>query len=246
MMIVRCILCAFAALRLACGSAEQIIANCNETALIEAVQKGGSIRFDCDGIISLSQPLLIVTNLLLDATGRSVVLDGRGSNRIFDIAGARVAFTGLIFSNGAALGEPTMVTANSIKRPTEGLGGALKVENSEVSLLRCTFAGNQAMGGVGGGVIWMGGPHDFRADAPGQRGVGGAIFSEGSKFVIEDCRFVTNRATGGVGGGYFANMWIPWITPSGDGYGGAIYATNSELTISRSTFEGCLAGALDG
>jgi hypothetical protein len=65
------------------GVAQQVITNCAEADLVAAIQKGGPIRFACDGVISLSQPVVITNSVQLDASERSVVLDGRGSNRIF-------------------------------------------------------------------------------------------------------------------------------------------------------------------
>ena len=59
----------------------------------------------------MSQPVVITNSVQLDASGRNVVLDGRGSNRIFEITGAQGAVTNLVFSNGtseaALTGDPT-------------------------------------------------------------------------------------------------------------------------------------------
>jgi hypothetical protein len=125
------------------GVAQQVITNCSQGDLVAAIQKGGPILFACDGVISLSQPVLITNSVQLDATGRNVVLDGRGSNRIFEIMGAQVAFTNLTFSNGVARGVSAFVMTNSQTAAGDGSGGALNVSSSVVNIANCQFVGNQ-------------------------------------------------------------------------------------------------------
>ena len=118
-------------------------------------------------------------------------------------------------------------------------GGALTVNNS-------TFSDNHATGGAGSGVETFGGNGQGGAiynegtatvtnstfsynqatggassAGPGGFGVGGAIESDGT-LTVTNSTFSANRATGGSGG---------HGSPSGSGFGGAIYNASNVSTI---------------
>ena len=58
-----------------------IVSNCIEADLRAAVSQGGTIRFDCDGIIKLSTNLVIARDTIIDGTGHDVTISGAGDTR---------------------------------------------------------------------------------------------------------------------------------------------------------------------
>jgi hypothetical protein len=229
------------------GVAQQVITNCAEADLVAAIQKGGPILFACDGVISLSQPVVVTNRVQLDATGRNVVLDGRGSNRIFDIIGANVGFTNLIFSNSVARGQRAIVSTNLQTPAGDGFGGALNVVSSVVQIANCKFVGNQAIGGEGMVLGIWNSPVFFKVLLEaGSNSFGGAIFSVASSLDIQGSSFSATRA--------LAAAPVPYSYPTGAGLyytmpalaeGGAIFAANSVLKLTRTEFYNCQAGAGD-
>src|SRR5258705_260317 len=61
------------------------ITNCTEVDLRKAMLNGGLVKIKCDGVLSLTNTLVISTNTILDATGQAVALSGGGAIRLFVI-----------------------------------------------------------------------------------------------------------------------------------------------------------------
>src|SRR6266487_2380383 len=65
--------------------AEAGISNCDEAALRVALGSGGTVTFECDGTLTLSNTLHITQDTVLDARGRSVTLSGQNSVRVIHV-----------------------------------------------------------------------------------------------------------------------------------------------------------------
>lgn len=124
---------------------------CTEAALHAALAGGGHVTFACDSTIFLSAPLWIPNIMVLDGTGRAVVLSGNKAVRVLEVLpGAALALTNLTIADG---------TANR--------GGGLLNHGAEVIADGCRFLRNEARGTNGlnnasggpatGGAIWSAG-----------------------------------------------------------------------------------------
>ncbi|HYA45571.1 MAG TPA: hypothetical protein VED59_08185, partial [Acidimicrobiales bacterium] len=99
---------------------------CTFGALESAVAKGGTVEFDCSSTIAFAEPITVKAGqvVTLDGAGRSVVLDGQSSTRLFVLseaqgktAGASLTLIDLTLQNakftGAAAWKATAGTAGS-------------------------------------------------------------------------------------------------------------------------------------
>ena len=59
-----------------------VVMVCDEASLNAALASGGTVTFACDGTISISATKVIAQDTTLDATGRTVALDGGGAVRL--------------------------------------------------------------------------------------------------------------------------------------------------------------------
>ncbi|HXP59191.1 MAG TPA: choice-of-anchor Q domain-containing protein [Dongiaceae bacterium] len=138
-------------------------------------------------------------------------------------------FGGAIYAtNSGVLLSGSVLGGNSANGGcTDGLGGALCLDQGSSGVIRlCRFLGNAA-NGVQGGYL-----------APGGNGVGGAIFN-GAELQIWDSTFSSNSCVGGT----FDAIGTLGLGPAaGAAQGGAICSTNA-LIVNGSTFDSNLAQA---
>ena len=59
-----------------------IVANLDPNELIGAIEAGGSVTFVCDGTFSLSQPIVLSRDVVLDGTNYSLSLSGGGTSQL--------------------------------------------------------------------------------------------------------------------------------------------------------------------
>jgi hypothetical protein len=188
---------------------------CTETALAQAVAKGGVVTFDCgDGAtISITQTLNLRTDVdtTIDGGGK-VTLDGGGTTQImsFNHADYRKNTTLLTLMNIKLAHGKMHGTTKYAPAPApcsqgyyDGYGGALFVRDGEVAIFDSVFEGNSAelIGpDVGGGAISLQGV--LKATIVGSTFVngsgsnGGAIESLNSDFDVYNSTFDGNVATG--------------------------------------------------
>src|SRR5439155_11953909 len=87
------------------AGADGVVANCTDADLRQAIKEGGTITFACDGVITLTNTVLISTNITLDGTGRSVTISGNNAVRLFNVtAGAVLLLQHLKLADGYARG----------------------------------------------------------------------------------------------------------------------------------------------
>jgi hypothetical protein len=207
--------------------ATELITACDEDHLIAALGKGGSIRFACDGVIALTRPLVLSTNVDLDAIGHDVALDAQGTNRILEIKGQNATIANIRFLNGNYLGAAgsIFISTGKVTLPEIGEGAAILIQRANVTLSDCTFSNNFSKGGSG---AW---DQSFNGEYPIYRvraasGRGGAISCVDSSVSLSNCFFISNVTVGG------ESQPVPDLsfnvsTGAGDALGGALYSSNS-------------------
>ena len=167
------------------------VTNATYEALSAALIGGGLVRFECDGTISLPQPLLITVSTVFDASGRAIVISSSSTNSdpLFVVAPTvPLGLNSLTLSGGRG-----------------AFGGAILNSNGTVWATACLFTGNTATGATGAdGAAGANEPGIGRRGGdggPGKPGQGGAIYStaDGAVF-LTNCIFSANSAVGGSGG----------------------------------------------
>jgi predicted outer membrane repeat protein len=198
--------------RLACGAlvaqaGANLVTTCDQAHLAAAVARGGTARFACDATITLTSTIQVTKPVVLDATDRSVVVDGEGAVGLFSVTGgAAFGVVGLTLQGGsssgaggaidASLAGPVTITSSTFAGNTALTGGAITAgANAPVTILGSTFVNNSASGGNGGAIS---GPTVSATDSTfsgNQAALGGAIHAL-SGLSIVNSTFVDNIATG--------------------------------------------------
>lgn len=190
------------------------LTTCNETNLRNAIASGGSIRFSCDGLIQISQSIVVSNDVILDASGRTVTLRGSGTNRIFEVrSNSSLSLINLTLVDGVARGAAATATSDG----GNGRGGAIVNDGGTLNLLGCVFSNNLAEGGS----PYSGGPFP----RPAGDGSGGAIWNN-SLLNSSNCLFHANHARSG-------NVST---SAAGSGFGGAVFSIAGLINIFHSTF----------
>ena len=207
--------------------AAEPIADCSESNLRQALVNGGTVSFNCDGRIILSETLTISVDTVLDASGRQVTLSGNAQVRVLHVLpGVHVTLINLKIADGRS-----------------SIGAGLYNDDGVVTLINCVVATNQAIGlsGVNGTNAPLDQSLSPGGNAiPGGEAKGGGIFNAGLLRVTNTV-FLGNTALGGVGGaggrGGDGQVFVmpPRLCRSigvgagglggdgGDAFGGAIY-----------------------
>ena len=230
-----------------------VVINTDETTLRNELAGGGTVTFDCDGVIVLSNTIVIATDTILDASGHNVTISGNDATKIFAVnTNVNFVVKNLTLANGLAMGGG------------DGTGGAL-CSTGTVQIIQCVFSNNIASGtnvaphyyngataGSGGAIFNMGilfvGDSVFiknravgtNANAGiGSTGSGGAIYN-GGMLSVSNSLFIGNSATGGDG---VPNLGPTW---AGDSYGGAIYNSDSAFIFNCTFSSNSASGGIGG
>jgi hypothetical protein len=211
---------------------------CNEAGLRAAVNTGGTYSFSCDGTITLSSPLVVSNNLVLDGAGHTVTISGSTNVRVFQVAtGATLTVNHLIIANGKATngagiyndgGTVNLLNStidNNIALDTstyaahlDGKGAGVYNSLGILIVSNSVFSRNLARGTIPNGDCY---PCD---------GLGGGLYNDKGTVSITASRFEGNVAQGSEG--------YHLTTGNGSGFhgwGGAIYNAGV-LSVSLSTF----------
>src|SRR6266478_1465617 len=194
-----------------------------EAALRTALTGGGTVKFACNGTITLTSPIIIsAADTVLDGTGHTVTISGNNAVQLFNVDYYTLSLVNLTLANGRS-----------------DNGGAI-YNSGFVIASNCTLTGNNAVGGNGSGGSNGSDGGSFggngTAGSAGTTGNGGAIYNSGYKLSLSFCTFQNNKATGGNGGA--GGNGGSGSSRGGDGgsggngaagFGGAIY---SETTLS--------------
>lgn len=224
-------------------SGDITLTNANASALLAALNQGGSIRCAFNGTVTLTTEVVLRTNVLLDAGSNAVTLaaptaTNQASFRLFTVpAGVRLTLLNLTLANGF-----------------NAYGGAVS-NNGTLVASNCVFDHNWARGADGADGS-NGANKSGTGDAGGGGGfggtaAGGALFNLGTAS-IERCLFRTNVAQAGSGGngGNGGDGGFQGGRGGDGGYGapargGAIYSLGT-LTVTNSWFQGNYAYGGDG
>ncbi len=236
-----------------------IVTNGTEEALRQALAGGGTVKFDFNGKITLSNTIDIAENTILDASTHQVTISGGERVRLFNVAaGVSIKILNLTLTDGAAFGvnatgltEPPGYTS-----PGNAEGGAIAATNATLVIESCVISNNIAKGGDSYLAAFFG----FYSGV--SESSGGAIALHGGALEVTSSRFVQNiarvpygrdgmnfEAFGGARGGAIAVVGCQIsITNSiftgnkaGTPGGGGIYAAGSTLQVSHTVFDGNLA-----
>src|SRR6266850_1385350 len=199
------------------AAGDAVVSNCTDADLRAALNSGGTVTFACDGVITLTNTIVISANVALDGSGHSITIDGNNSVRLFTVnSGVSLVLRHLILANGSAQGA-TAVTAGT--PGGAGEGGAIYSHGGNLTAEECKFLRNTALGGTGGpsGVPF----------SPGAGGIarGGAIFIWDGEVTATDCVFAENRALGGTAGTGFG------FGQGGDASGGAVFTLRGPVVM---------------
>jgi hypothetical protein len=226
--------------------ASGVVTNCTESDLCAALAGGGTVTFDCDGTITLSNTLSIASDAVLDATGRSVTISGANAVPVFRVqGGVSLRIIGLtladgrgeqgggIVNDGGQVHLQNSTLANHVALGTngtsgtgeQGSGGAILNRNGVLIAVSCLFSNNQARGGKGG-------PGMFFAAFCGGPGFGGAIADDHGQTFLTNCQFTSNSAIGGDGGDFQFGLGGCGGTASG----GALWSVGGLVTIVNTLF----------
>lgn len=221
-------------------------ASCTSQAVVSAVARGGTIRFDCG-----PRPVTIkmTATAKVRNTSGDVVIDGGGKVTLSGMGKRRILYMNTcdraqVWTTSHCQDQATprltvrnigFADGNSIGQVAEGGGGgAIFVRGGRLSVLNATFTRNRCEASgpdLGGAAIRV---LDQYRDLPvtvvrsrftnGTCANGGALSSIGVSWVIQNSVFTGNRATGS--GANPARSGKP-----GGGSGGALYMDGNHFTV---------------
>jgi hypothetical protein len=195
---------------------------CDEPSLRAAMAGGGTVTFECDGTIVLTNTLDVAADTVIDASGHSVVLSGGGLVRIFSAAGVSLSLRNFTLMSGHAAGSGGAMETDG----SPAQGGAIKIEDGLLTLVECRFWTNSVAGGAGGNGFPTG---------SGGAALGGAIYLNGGTLNATNSEFAGNLALGGPGG--TNNTDYPGIVGAGGvSQGGAIYSRDGLVSLNNCRF----------
>ncbi|HEX5218676.1 MAG TPA: choice-of-anchor Q domain-containing protein [Verrucomicrobiae bacterium] len=192
-----------------------IVTNPDESSLRAAMVGGGTVTFDCDGTIMLTNTIAVTNSVVLDSASHSITISGGNAIRLFHVfPGITLTLKNLTLADGAVVGT----NGNPGVAGGVGDGGAIYNEGGTIQATGCGFIRNHARGGTGGDAS-EGPASTLGAGGPAK---GGVIFNLDGQVSITNCTFTQNGALGGVPG--MGNS-IAVFAMGGDAAGGVLYNT---------------------
>lgn len=247
-------------------------ASCTETALANALAKGGVTRFNCGGpkTITLTSQKTLRTDVDTTVDGQGMItLDGRGTTRLlyfsspnFQATNTTVTIQNITLQNGAASGTaiPMAPAPCSQGTKTDGGGGAIYIRDGKLRVWNTIFKNNAGAAegpDVAGGAIYALGSlgttivgSTFQSNHAANGGAVGALFGD---LGIYNSRFASNHATGSGANYIDSSCHVNGGESGNGGNGGAVVIDGSEnyaVAVCGSTFTsnaggtGALGGAI--
>jgi len=193
------------------SSSTNIISVCDEAGLRAAVAIGGWITIGCNGTITLTSPIDITNNVILDGANVSATISGGGVTRLFNVgAGGSLSITNVTLADGTE-------SITSSVDGTNADGGAIYNNGGTVNLISCTLSNNSAQALVGGGLAR-----------------GGAIFNRGGQVYLGSSLTISNYLMGGL---YAPGTFSGAYDVGGTCFGGAIYNESGTVTMANGALE---------
>ncbi|WP_083918733.1 Ig-like domain-containing protein [Rudaea cellulosilytica] len=234
---------------------------------LAVASSGDTILFDSNMTIVVANLLVVATNVTIDATGHSVVIDGNHAVGVFWVSSGSSTFIHLNIQNGWGstggggitnnLGTLTIFDSLLSANSAVGTSGGGIWNSGTLTLIRTTLSGNTASGGVGSGVgggIWNSGTLALTNSTltGNSAGMGGGIYNSYAGILN-----ITNSMLSGntgvepetQGGGIWnsGSMTLTHCIVAGNSvsgmlhttYGGGIYNSDSAtITLVDSTLSG--------
>ncbi len=205
------------------------VTRCSSSDLEAAINVGGEVTFECDGVIALTNTIYISSNVVLKSNGHRITVTGNGSVRLFEV-GKNTTFKveGFVLADGRSMGS-------------DGLGGGLSADGGDafaagihsrggtVLLSNCILSNFWSKGGNAAVTNRI--PHR------GGGGYGGAVSLIGGQLTASNCIFINNRTQGGMGSGG-VGFEAPPPGDGGDAFGGAIYSSGGSIRLVSTTLVG--------
>mmetsp|Transcript_84476 Transcript_84476/g.185387 ORF Transcript_84476/g.185387 Transcript_84476/m.185387 type:complete len:576 (+) Transcript_84476:60-1787(+) len=190
---------------------------------VSNLEDGDIIELGSDIVFASTLSLRYVSNVsITSAEGQQYELDGDNEVRLFDVVGATVDFTNLKMVNGKgnALYAGGLQIRSSSKLSFDNIvfqghqildttlaGGALTIEDSEVTFSSCTFDSNLVSGGAGGSAVRLESSEanftscDFTNNVA-SAGIGGALhLNRATSVVLREVNFIKNKQSQGYSAG---------------------------------------------
>ncbi|MEM8640010.1 MAG: DUF4347 domain-containing protein [Cyanobacteria bacterium P01_G01_bin.54] len=198
---------------------------------------GDDIVFSFSGTISLSSAInWTVDNLTVNGSGQTVIVEGGGGDRIFNISANNATIQNLTIRNGSSTGRG---------------GGIYHTGTGILTLTNSTVSGNSA-GNRGGGISSNGAVTLTNATVSNNSAYrGGGINSNGAVTVTNST--VSNNSASGNGGGINGDVAGAAVTVinstvsgnSANAQGGGIFSFGA-VTVTNSTVSGNSSGSNQG
>lgn len=201
-----------------------------ESQLTNALHNGINV-FELTGQITLSKPLVIVTNVVMQGVNSNLaILSGNYTHRLFVILpGGSLTLSNLTLINGR------QTSTNSENGGiVQAAGGAVYNDRGTLRINSCVISSHAVVGATGAAGLGGSGPN------PGQIGgnaLGGAIYNYQGTVVLNASTVMANTVFAGAGGsgadGSEAGLGQNGANggASGLGAGGAIYSWGGSLEI---------------
>ena len=206
----------------------QSVVNVTLPALTAALNEGGLLRFETDGVIDVTGPLPISFDTALDANGHNVVISGGGLTRLFEVpTNTSFSATGITFANG----KHTGMDGAPVTPPApggDGCGAGILNLGGTVSLTNCVLTNFFVQGGRASVVTATN-----VAPAAAGRALGAAICNHGGKVTLQDCDLAGNIAAGPDDTNGLAGLVA---SQSGVALGGALFSDGGECEIRNTVF----------
>jgi hypothetical protein len=171
------------------------VSSLSQSELESALAGGGTVLFETNGTVVLSQTITISKDARLDANGYKVKISGAGAVRLFEVnTNVQFELRGLSLADGLVAGadgqdgDPAPSGQDGYGAGILNLGGTLRL--TDCTLSNCIVQGGNA------GTDQANGSGNTRS---GGRGVGAALCNLGGQVYLTNCAFTANRATGGQG-----------------------------------------------
>lgn len=225
---------------------EFIISTCDFESLKSAVDDanlaGGTIRFECSGIITFSHPLILLNTIVFDGN-ETVIFDGDKKTHFMEIDNmATVSIDSITFQNSySETFNATIINRNySILNITNSIfrnndsSAIWNREDADLNINNSQFIDNnlaKQVGKNGGAILNSLGYVNIRSSQFTNNhviGAGGAIFIEYGNLYIFDSEFNNNSAIGSGGGAIWNSEGTVRIinntfTSNMGSHGGAIF-----------------------
>ena len=187
------------------------------------------ITFAANYTITLGSALPdITTEITIDGSGHTIIIDGADTYRILSVDG----------SGDLTINQSTLQNG----RASAPGGGGVYNNGGMLTVTHCIFSGNSGSSWSGGGINNSGTATVTNSTFSGNSAAGGSGISNSGTLTVTNSTF-HNNSTSGSGGGILNNpggmLTVTNSTFSGNSasHGGGVYNQNT-LTVTNSTFSG--------